>query len=65
MCPFLDKSDERCSAHWTFDNLAAALSHCADDYATCPIHKELKAELFAREPSVQHGETSARLLAAS
>jgi len=62
VCPFVNKGEHRCAAHWTLENVADAFRHCADEYRECPIHRELMQESFANEPGAQGQES---LLAAS
>ncbi|MFP4138926.1 MAG: hypothetical protein ACOCZU_00465 [Planctomycetota bacterium] len=41
MCPFLNASDPRCSAHLTLKNIQTALAHCADRYMQCPVYQAM------------------------
>lgn len=41
MCPFLNASDPRCSAHLTLKNIQTALAHCADCYMQCPVYQAM------------------------
>jgi hypothetical protein len=40
VCPYVDNDDQRCAEHLTLANLFSAFTHCADDYAECPIYRE-------------------------
>jgi hypothetical protein len=44
MCPFVDKTDVRCSAHLTFRNLFSAFERCAGEFAFCKVYQELLQE---------------------
>ena len=67
-CPFLNRSDARCSTHFSLDSLSAAFEHCLGAYAACPSYRELLAERRTRrgEPvdaawaSHPEGPTAAR-----
>ena len=50
MCPNMDKSDSRCAAHWTLQNIVRAFAHCADRYYDCPIYNQLLADRADHEP---------------
>jgi hypothetical protein len=39
-CPFLNKSDDRCSQHFHLDQLNYAFEHCFDRFITCPTYLE-------------------------
>ena len=43
-CPFLNRSDTRCSSHFSLDHLSDAFEQCMDAYQTCPVYLELLAE---------------------
>ena len=47
-CPFLNRADERCSAHFRLDHLGDAFEHCFDRYHACPIYEELLLERQVR-----------------
>lgn len=47
-CPFLNRSDARCSTHFSIDTLSAAFGHCLGVYPDCPTYRELLAERRAR-----------------
>lgn len=51
MCPHMDKSDSRCAAHWTLQNIARAFAHCANRYYDCPIYIQLLADRMEHEPA--------------
>jgi hypothetical protein len=37
-CPFLNRSDHRCSQHFNLDQLDYALEHCFDKYQNCQTY---------------------------
>jgi hypothetical protein len=41
MCPFIDKDRSCCAAHWKLPNLSATFLHCINDYAACPVYREI------------------------
>jgi hypothetical protein len=41
VCPYIDRSDPRCSAHWTVQNIIRAFAHCTDRYFDCPVYLQL------------------------
>ena len=43
-CPFLNRSDVRCSSYFSLDRLQHAFEHCFDDYRACPRYAELLKE---------------------
>jgi hypothetical protein len=43
-CPFLNRTDERCSTHFRLDHLRQAFDHCFDRYHACPVYRELLVE---------------------
>jgi hypothetical protein len=47
-CPFLNRSDSRCSESFKLDRLRHALQYCFDDYHACPVYAQLLAERQAR-----------------
>ena len=47
-CPFLNRSDERCAAHFSLDHLRDAFDHCVNAYAGCPVYRELLLEVRLR-----------------
>lgn len=63
MCPYLEKSQPRCSTHLSFRNIHQAFSHCAGRYNTCPIYQELRANL--RDHDADYNTAAYSLLAAS
>ena len=52
VCPYVNKSDTRCANHWTLRNLCQAFTHCADQFAVCPVYRALHQEL------IPHGKGS-------
>src|SRR5690349_20652918 len=57
-CPFLNRADERCSAHFQLDHLGEAFEHCFDEYAACPIYLELLSERRFRRSLAAAGVSS-------
>ncbi|HEX8914331.1 MAG TPA: hypothetical protein VF796_18430 [Humisphaera sp.] len=47
-CPFLNRSDERCAAHFSLDHLQDAFDHCVTGYVGCPVYRELLLEVRLR-----------------
>ncbi len=43
-CPFLNRSDTRCSSHFSLDRLNDAFEQCLDAYQACPVYLEMLAE---------------------
>jgi hypothetical protein len=43
-CPFLNRTDERCSTHFRLDHLQQTFQHCFDRYHACPVYRELLVE---------------------
>ena len=66
-CPFLNRSDRRCSDKLCLDHISHAFDYCFGDYKACPVYLEQLAERRVRrlcglltppEPS-SHGRDSA------
>ncbi len=47
-CPFLNRSDARCSGSFQLDHLQHAFKHCFDRYNLCPVYSQLLVERQAR-----------------
>ena len=47
-CPFLNRADARCSAHFRLDHLGDAFEHCFDRYHGCAVYAELLLERRVR-----------------
>ena len=47
-CPFLNRSDPRCSSSFKLDRLRHALEFCFDQYRSCPHYAQQLAERQAR-----------------
>jgi hypothetical protein len=54
-CPFLNRSDRRCSDHFRLDHLQHAFKYCFDEYQTCPVYAEQLAERQGRRAAVAVG----------
>jgi hypothetical protein len=48
-CPFINRADKRCSAHFSIDALEQAFAHCFGDYLSCAHHAQLNDEQAMRE----------------
>jgi len=48
-CPFLNRSDYRCSNHFSLDKLEAAFDHCFGTYQACPTYLEMLGERKSRQ----------------
>ena len=47
-CPFLNRSDRRCSSFLSLDRISHAFDHCFGEYKACPVYLELLAERRVR-----------------
>lgn len=47
-CPFLNRTDARCSRHFSLDALDYAFDYCFDYYEGCAVYLELLAERRVR-----------------
>src|SRR3954454_57513 len=47
-CPFLNRSDGRCSEHFSLLSLSEAFEQCFDQYASCAVYRELLLERRVR-----------------
>jgi len=43
-CPFLNRSDRRCSEFFRLSHLQHAFKFCFDEYQSCPVYAEQLAE---------------------
>ena len=43
-CPFLNRSDARCSEYFRLSYLQHAFKYCFDQYHTCPVYSQQLAE---------------------
>lgn len=43
-CPFLNRTETRCSTNFSLDRLGHAFAHCFGQYETCPVYAELLGE---------------------
>jgi hypothetical protein len=55
-CPFLNRSDPRCSRHLSLEHLQNAFRFCFGAYETCPQYAQLLMERRARRGGVTKGE---------
>src|SRR3954451_12536994 len=47
-CPFLNRSDRRCSSFLSLDRINHAFDHCFGEYKACPVYLELLVERRVR-----------------
>ncbi len=47
MCPFADQGESRCAGHWTLKNVFDAFRHCADNYRSCPVYRQMLGDLVS------------------
>jgi hypothetical protein len=47
-CPFLNRSDHRCSRFFSMHDMQHAFEHCFNAYQSCGVYRELLAERQAR-----------------
>lgn len=47
-CPFLNRSEPRCSSHFSLNGLTDALEQCFGQYSACSVYRELLRERQAR-----------------
>jgi hypothetical protein len=61
-CPFLNRSDRRCSEYFRLSHLQHAFKFCFDEYQACPVYAEQLAERQGRRAAavgaVTHGSSS-------
>ena len=43
-CPFLNRSDARCSEYFRLSHLQHAFKYCFNEYQTCPVYAQQLAE---------------------
>ena len=56
-CPFLNRSDARCSDNLSLEDLRHAFSRCFGEYHQCPIYATLRSEREVRRHlAVRGGE---------
>jgi len=53
-CPFLNRSDSRCSEAFKLDHLRRALQFCFDQYQSCPVYGQLLTERQARRSNASN-----------
>jgi hypothetical protein len=61
-CPFLNRTDDRCSAHFSLDRLRLLFDECFGEYKTCPVYAELLAERRARRALADRAHYVQRLV---
>jgi hypothetical protein len=47
-CPFLNRSDRRCSSFLSLDRICHAFDYCFGEYKSCPVYLELLVERRVR-----------------
>ena len=59
-CPFLNRSDRRCSDVFRLSQLQHAFKFCFNEYQTCPVYAEQLAERQGKRAAVavRHGGNS-------
>jgi hypothetical protein len=58
-CPFLNRTDARCSNHFSLDSLGHAFAYCFGQYQECPEYSELLAERRERRHDASVGRDGA------
>ena len=58
-CPFLNRTDARCSNHFSLDRLGHAFAYCFGQYQGCPVYLELLAERCERMHTASCGRDDA------
>jgi hypothetical protein len=62
-CPFLNRTDARCSDHFSLESLGHAFTFCFGKYQQCPVYGEMLAERRQRRQNASvgrdgsHGQT--------
>jgi hypothetical protein len=59
-CPFLNRSDPRCSRHLSLEHLQNAFRFCFGAHETCPQYAQLLMERRVRRGMVTKGERGSR-----
>ena len=54
-CPFLNRSDRRCSEKFRLSHLQHAFTYCFDGYQSCPVYAEQLAERQGRRAAAVAG----------
>ncbi len=62
MCPFTERAESKCAAHWTLANVGQAFEHCADNYEHCSVYLNL---IDKRSGHERHEQQDAALQTAS
>ncbi|HEY8750051.1 MAG TPA: hypothetical protein VIM11_18855 [Tepidisphaeraceae bacterium] len=57
-CPFLNRTDARCSNHFSLDSLGHAFAYCFGKYQQCSMYGELLAERRLRRENASVGRDS-------
>ena len=66
-CPFLNRSDRRCSEKFRLSHLQHAFTYCFDGYQSCPVYAEQLAERQGRRAAavagtaVKHASSSSNI----
>ena len=58
-CPFLNRSDARCSEYFRLSHLQHAFKYCFDEYHSCPVYAQQLAERQERRAAVAGAVTHA------
>jgi hypothetical protein len=57
-CPFLNRSQQRCSPYFSIEQLEHVLSHCFDEYRACDVYLELLRERQRRHRRYRLGSAA-------
>ena len=58
-CPFLNRADHRCSAHFSIEGLQHAFEHCFHAYKSCHVYGQLLLERQSRRTQAAASAVSA------
>jgi hypothetical protein len=61
-CPFLNRSDQRCSRFFSMHDMQHAFEHCFDAYQSCGVYRDLLAERQARRGQAVAAQPGVRFL---
>ena len=54
-CPFLNRSDARCSEYFRLSHLQHAFKYCFNEYQACPVYAQQLAERQERRAAAAAG----------
>jgi hypothetical protein len=58
-CPFLNRSEPRCSSHFSLNDLGSALEQCFGQYSACGVYRELLRERRQRRGELKNDSPTA------